>query len=909
MFTKRAFLAIVLIAFMATVSYGQGWLYNDNGSATSYWGDPSNNAQMATTLTAGMDSFLVDSVIVCLYAYAGAGPLSFNVVFYDPDANIHSTNCPSGGVDCDGPGSVIATVGPFSSGGTYPNWKGCSIPDVDCPSPFIVAIEMISGWNQVSTLMDGGSPPCCQQYMYNPSPWREHYDYWSAGNYMIRAHGTPHGEALPPTLRVVPPEIFYGHASIPWTGTPEAITQEDVILMNIGGDNDTITAITSTNPDFYWTGITLPYILGPSETALIDVTFQTSTEGDRVGTLDITHTGENDESTLFQVALSGIGFNGHWLENFYEGTAWDPVCGPWYVQRDSSLDDQTWSIFSGSYSDQSSMAGHQYTLPDSFVIDWLASSNFVNPDNMGCKVTWMTENRYASYYYYHGFYWTSPDCTYYYFIDSPPPTAEGDWVEDGPYFINDCATDCLGIAFMYAGNDGDSWFIDDIRVDSLPQLPPVITHEHHTDVTDNFVHITARVSDPNADAMNVLLYYKGEQDVSWSSVTMTAVVGCDVYNLYEATITDLVSCCRYDYYFAASDPAGSGLTTLLPVTAPTDYFTVDIMSAPSEITYDNGEDFYVTLFYAWWGRWAVRFTPPSYPYYLGGAHFKAPNDWPDDDHQNFVFEVYDDNGTDNLPGTLLYGPDETGVCWNLGVDACDDTSFNSWYYVKFCPCIEITEGDFYIAMRNQDNSEYPAMEGVAYDNDGPSGTAYPDYRTYIFYADETPGSGFWGIDTLDFTETDPHSDLILRAVECGLVDPGDLTIVENAGNKELYWDTSVACCFDVYRAENMDDPAWPGDFTLIASCVKDYPYVDASTADKAMYVVAGACDPTVPPSMAMPPVVGPVSYSDYYKTASHKTGDPWSVLTKGAMPKKISKEELKDGIKFNSSKTSWGTAK
>jgi hypothetical protein len=444
------------------------------------------------------------------------------------------------------------------------------------------------------------------------------------------------------------------------------------------------------------------------------------------------------------------------------------------------------------------MAGHQYTDADSFVIDWISSSPLRNPDNGGVKVSWMQKCRWPGDYSFNGFYWTSPDCSYFYFVDEIPPTAADEWVDEGPHFINDCATDSVGIAFLYTGAYADDWFIDDIRIDSLPQLPPSIEHEHHCDVTDDFVHITARVMDPNSDAMIVTLYYKAEQAVAWSSTAMAAVVGCEYNHLYEATISDLTRCCRYNYYFTASDPAGSGLTTSLPATAPTDYYDVDIMSAPSEIAYDNGGDWYVTYFYSWWARWAVRFTPPSYPYYLGGAHFQAPDNWPDDDHQDMVVEVYDDNGTDNLPGTLLYGPDETGMCWNLGADACDDTNFTSWYYVKFCPCIEITDGDFYIALRNLDGADI-YYEGVTYDDDGPSGTAYPNYRTYIFTPDETPGSGSWGIDTAHFNNDPllPHSDLILRAVECGLVDPSDLTVLEDGtGNVELNWDGTVACCFE-----------------------------------------------------------------------------------------------------------------
>ena len=927
MFTKRTILAVLIITIlaMALPNLAQAQymeLLNDSGTPTSSASDAWVDDIAACVLVGPTDSFLVDSVHFCWHWAAGnTQNLDYVVKVYDANGSVSYTNCGTGGTCTNGPGTELYSSPQYQE--AYPGAEGfywfthVVNPGigVETEGEFLIAIQIkTSGTSTPSYSWDDNAPTTCCVNYFNWGSWMEQWDAWSnpsgLGNLMIRAKGTAHGASTGPTLRVTPGDLLFGHASIPWAGTgAESIKQEGVVLMNIGGENDTITAITSTNPDFYWdNGPTLPYVLGPGASTTIDVTFQTTTEGNRAGTLDITHTGENATATVYTVTLSGIGYNGHWLENFYEGTAWDPVCGAWTVQRDSSLDDNEWFIYDGGYSGQGFMAGHQYTDADSFVIDWIASSPLRNPNNAGVKVSWMQRCAWPGDYSFNGFYWTSPDCSYYYFIDEIPPTTAGEWIDEGPHFINDCVTDSVGIAYLYTGAYADDWFVDDIRIDSLPQLPPVITHEHHCDVTDDFVHITAHVSDPNADPMTVLLYYADDQTHTWASMAMTPVTGCEYNNLYEATITNLTSCCRYGYYFSASD----GVETLLPATAPTEHYHVDIMSAPSEIVYDDGADYYVTIFYAWWARYAVRFTPPSYPYYLGGAHFKAPNNWPDDLHQDMIFEVYDDNGASNLPGTLLYGPDETGMCWNLGVDACDDTSFNSWYYVKFCPCVEIIEGDFYIAMRNLDDSEYPAMEGFAFDSDGPSGTSYPDYRTYAFYPDETPGSGEWHIDTSHFTAEDPHSDLLLRAVECGVVDPSDLTVIEDGtGNVELNWDGTGACCFDVYRAADMDDPSWPGDFSLIASCVQP-PYQDVLAAEqKALYVVAGACDPTVePPTMAFPPDVGPVRYADYYKTSSHKMGDAWSVLTKGAMPKRISKEALKNGMKFSrTTKTSWSTAK
>ncbi|MBU1706721.1 hypothetical protein KKB28_02260 [bacterium] len=913
MFTKRAFLAVVLIAIMATMSYGQAvWLYNDSGNPAGYFSAAANRDGWAAKFFPATARFAPDSVIVFMYNHGTGSTQLARVVIYEDDGIVGGGDC-TPAETCDGPGTLIYTGSDvtLSMPSGY-GWVGISLASCDdtLDGNFIILLELRAAQGLSLLTDDINGVDCCVNFMRYLNVWYEHWSFWSGadqvGNNMIRVHGEQLGAGNPPTLQITPGAIFYGNALINWLdGNPEPITFEDVSLKNIGTGIDTVTAITSSNPDFYWTGNALPFYIASGVEEFIDVTFETSTEGDRFGDLVVTHTGLS--ATTDTVYLSGIGWTGHWLENFYQVP--DTLVGSWWIQRDSTLDNQTWAYYQGGYASMDGTMGHQYSLPDSFVIDWIYCDPLSNP-GVGAKVTWMNKNQWNADYYYHAFYWTAPDCSYFYFVDEIPPTTSGDYVEEGPHYINS-VSDSIVLAYLYAGAFADVWMLDDIKVDSLPQLPPTIEHEHHCDVTDDFVHITARVMDPNSDAMTVTLYYKAEQDIAWSSTAMAAVVGCEYNDLYEATIADLTSCCRYNYYFAATDPAGSGLTTYLPATAPTDYYNVDIMNAPTEIVYDSGGDWYVTYYYSWWARWAVRFTPPSYPYYLGGAHFKAPDNWPDDDHQDMVFEVYDDNGAANLPGTLLYGPDETGMCWNLGADACDDTSFNSWYYVKFCPCIEITDGDFYIAMRNLDGAD-EVYEGVAYDDDGPSGTAYPAYRTYIFTPDETPGSGSWGIDTAHFNNDPllPHSDLILRAVECGLVDPSDLTVLEDGtGNVELNWDGTVACCFDVYRAADMADPAWPGDFSLIASCVMP-PYQDVLTTEaKAMYVVAGACDPTTaPPMMTIPIDIGPVRYEDYNKVVDHRLGEPWTP-TEGVWPVKISKEKLQKGMKLQSAKTSWNTAK
>ena len=497
---NKVFFIVILITMLPCLSFGQMWLYNDNGNATSYWGDAYDDAQMATKFTAPTDSACVDSLIMQLYRPAGTEDLHFRIHLYNDDFTIQGEGC-TPPEECDGPdvNNPVWSSDTLVSGPSYPDWVGFGIPSVIVGSPFICSIEIISGGHDPVTygttlLLDDGIPDCCLQYMLNPhlgfDQFVEHYSYFdpSAGHYMIRVH-TGVGPPPSPCLIVDPNDIFYGHAIINWQGGAEPITEHNVELTNVGGYTDTILAITSTNPDFTWSGNPLPYYLYSWQSELIDITFQTTTPGERVGTLEITHTGQNcygpSLTTIFTVNLSGNGFNGHWLENFYDCSEPDPICGPWFTQRDSCEDDDGWVFYVGGYADQDCMIGHEYTNPDCFVIDWLISSPLENPANAGVDVSWINLDVYPASYDFHGLYWTAPDCSYYYFVAEIAPTPASEWIEVGPYFM-DAPSDSIQLAFLYLGAEGDSWYMDDIQVEAAPSNVTILYYPNTDDVSINW---------------------------------------------------------------------------------------------------------------------------------------------------------------------------------------------------------------------------------------------------------------------------------------------------------------------------------------------------------------------------------------------------------------------------------------
>jgi len=871
------------------------------------------------------ENFVVDSIGFYVYRYSQPTPaterLTFRVKLYEDDGVVHSDGCPDGEIDCAGPGVPVWQSG-YLQTSTLPvdtsYWHTVDVPDYTMTGDFIVAVEILQSGYAPSLMTDcQDGIGCCTNFYY----WcwrigphgpifetREHYDFWSLegldpdtmGVNIIRAYGYNQGDPQPPILEITPHDIFFGHALIPrWVGG-ESITHTDVEFKNVGCGTDTVIEIYSTNPDFTWTGNDLPWYLDSGQSELIDITFQTMTEGLRYGGLAITHTGQ--DRTQDTVGLSGIGFNGHWLENFVPYP--DPICSDWWVMQyecTCSIENPSWAIADSGWANQS--AGHGRTWGGCLAEDMFLSSPFSNPDQEGIEVKWINHNDYNDDYYFHGLYWTSPNDPMFHYLAEITPTTQGEWEEIGPYYIR-CHADSIQLGFYYVGEQADIWLIDDIMVDTLGPRPPIITHEHHTDDGpatfvhgQNCIRITAQVLDPNNDPVSVLLWYGDDATHNFVSTPMTPVTGCEYMNLYEGYICDLDTCHRYGYYFSADDGDPQTPTTYLPATAPTDHYHIDIMdNTMPQIAYDNGPVWYARYDPNYWEtRFAVRYTPSSYPYYLGGAMVMVGSTFPDDDHEDIVVELHDDNGVDGSPGTLLRLPSlENGTSWNPATEMpdtiCDDTSFASWVYIKIDPCVEIMDGDFYIAVRNRGGSVGTDQEAFGYDN-GPQSVPY---RTWIFYGD----IGRWRPDSLGDPMGGSSTNLMLRAIECPchLVVPTDVTVYKDpaTSNKIVRWTNMGVPYYYVYRSTT--DPY--SGFTKVATTTDTF-YVD-TTPDKAFFHVTGSCYETVALPPEEPPTVdpstmtaaGPVRRTPSGLRATLTVGEEWTLekqLKAGIMPKKIKK--------------------
>lgn len=155
------------------------------------------------------------------------------------------------------------------------------------------------------------------------------------------------------------------------------------------------------------------------------------------------------------------------------------------------------------------------------------------------------------------------------------------------------------------------------------------------------------------------------------------------------------------------------------------------------ITYDDGSMENMFIWGAAGGRNAVRFTPNFYPVTLvSGKLFIGEGHFPQNFEvigSKFIVEVYDDDGPDGMPGTLLESKEIT---------------VKNYYWVSFGKLqANIQEGDFYIAIHQLNDA--PESIAIGIDEEHPV-----EYRSY-----SKDPNGEWEISIFH--------DFMIRAVVSG----------------------------------------------------------------------------------------------------------------------------------------------
>ncbi len=167
-----------------------------------------------------------------------------------------------------------------------------------------------------------------------------------------------------------------------------------------------------------------------------------------------------------------------------------------------------------------------------------------------------------------------------------------------------------------------------------------------------------------------------------------------------------------------------------------------------EISYDDGSADDYLVFTVPGNAHAVKFSPPAYParviggkVFVGDGSFPAGSNFLD---STFGFAVLDDDGPNNLPGTLLDSIEIT-------VDQYGWLSFEGLF-------AEIEEGDFYLAMYQGNVPPDAAPIGV-------DQTAPTAYRSYSYIGG---GTDLWSLSA--------YQDFMIRALVHGPQTAADLIL-------------------------------------------------------------------------------------------------------------------------------------
>jgi hypothetical protein len=398
--------------------------------------------------------------------------------------------------------------------------------------------------------------------------------------------------------------------------------------------------------------------------------------------------------------------------------------------------------------------------------DWLVTPPISIPaGKYDAQLEFWQYNAYSSWMVYHGV-WVSTgsgDPNNGDFVEVASLAAGTDYAWEPAPIIDlvGYAGETIHIAFVYQGYFADVWGIDDVYVGEYLNQAPEITHDPKGDTDDTTPTLTAIITD--VEAVTATAYYETPSKAFVAAAMTPTGVLPDEYSV------DLPAMPygTVNYYIEADDGIGG--------MAITDIYSFEIQEFVGlENIYDDG-----TVETAWTfneldplfiGRWAVRFTPMAYPCTLTAAKVGIWKDWPDDAHQPFAVEVYDDDGVGGEPGTMIYGPDTTGSVGNI-VGGLDPLAPPLWAYVCISPPVVITEGDFYIAVGAV--TLFPESEGWDVDEDG---LFYG--RSWVYDPD-----GIWHL----FEDYIGYEDnLMIRAYTSQVLAYGDLegTVSEAKGNVE-----------------------------------------------------------------------------------------------------------------------------
>lgn len=440
-----------------------------------------------------------------------------------------------------------------------------------------------------------------------------------------------------------------------------------------------------------------------------------------------------------------------WTENFDASSS---IPDGWTVHNLDG-DDVEWEIHTMFTHSAPNAIRHNYSgaIPDPGQNGWLITPAINVPETGNFAFSWWSFNDWPPAYIYNGLW-----------INTVADPDDRDWVElwtpnsvefewsQQTISLMPYAGQTVYLAFVYTGYEGDTWYVDDVKVSELTQdlLPPVISHLPvlNNPRDDAYYRVTATiVDDPiwNSPIGGASLIYHAQAGTNWSNpIPMTLVEG--ETDLYEGFIPPLPHGSFVLYKITGWDIHNNSTTY------QTMYFEVD---NPIWMHQDAGGTGFMAIDDGSFGP-AIIFHNPYYgsevPLKIleieGTAYLPCNTEIK-------VYEVEDDDSyhlVSTIPITM------TGYTVNPAYDFFDVSAYN----------VEVSSPRFMIAFRDMGAGNY-----FIYDEE------YLYTPLYVFIGEElrtATATGSWCIGAY-----------VTNGSSAGLASPASLSADVVRNNVSLYW--------------------------------------------------------------------------------------------------------------------------
>lgn len=341
---------------------------------------------------------------------------------------------------------------------------------------------------------------------------------------------------------------------------------------------------------------------------------------------------------------------------------------------------------------------------------------------------------------------------------------------------------------------------------------PAISHDPHADQMPGTATFTALVTD-DAGPITATLFYRTSGGGAFTSVNMP-VTGNP--SEFAGSFTAFQG--AYDYFIRATDGAN---------TVDTDTFAFDVEDCPAPIVFDDGTAEGYNWAHETAYSWAVRYTPPGYPFLLCGFQVAIAKTHPDSSHSPIGARVIMADGVASLPGTIVWTETSGSVGNVIGGLPNGQVAWATVVTLDGLGAPLVLGGPFFVAIDNPVGGKY---EAFGRDDNTASINSY-------FYD---------GCDSLWYSENDlvPNAQggqRMIRLLGAAIPAPTELVILPNGSDIVLYWADAGAPYYRILSSMTTGGP-----FTTVEGSTSGTTFTDLGAVDTdavKFYVVVSSATP------------------------------------------------------------------